>query len=54
MARAPHSASPAQPLAAGVVGSLTGFASSFALLIAGLQAVGATPEEAASGPSRGR
>ena len=42
-------ASIAQPIAAGIVGSLTGFASSFALLIAGLQAVGATAAEAASG-----
>lgn len=39
----------AQPISAGLVGALTGFASSFALLIAGLQAVGATPAEAASG-----
>jgi len=47
--RAPRSASVVQPIAAGVVGSLTGFASSFALLIAGLQAVGASAAEAASG-----
>lgn len=39
----------AQPIGAGVVGAVTGFASSFALVVAGLQAVGATPEEAASG-----
>jgi benzoate membrane transport protein len=39
----------AQPIGAGLVGALTGFASSFALVVAGLQAVGATPEEAASG-----
>lgn len=39
----------AHPIAAGIVASLTGFASSFALLIAGLQAVGASPAEAASG-----
>ena len=38
-----------QPIIAGVIGALTGFASSFALVIAGLLAVGATPEEAASG-----
>jgi benzoate membrane transport protein len=38
-----------QPIIAGVIGALTGFASSFALLIAGLQAVGATAAEAASG-----
>ncbi|MBX3193499.1 MAG: benzoate/H(+) symporter BenE family transporter [Microbacteriaceae bacterium] len=49
MASAPRSASIAQPIVAGVVASLAGFASSFALLIAGLQAVGATPEESASG-----
>ena len=36
-----------QPL--GVIAAITGFASSFALVIAGLQAVGATAEEAASG-----
>jgi benzoate membrane transport protein len=46
---APRRTSLAQPIAAGIVASLTGFASSFALLIAGLQAVGATAEEAASG-----
>ena len=39
----------AQPVIAGVIAAITGFASSFALVIAGLQAVGATPEEAASG-----
>lgn len=38
-----------QPIIAGFVGALTGFASTFALVIAGLQAVGATPQEAASG-----
>lgn len=38
-----------QPIVAGIVGALTGFASTFALVIAGLQAVGATPAEAASG-----
>lgn len=38
-----------QPIIAGVVGALTGFASSFALVIAGLLAVGASPAEAASG-----
>ena len=39
----------AQPIFAGIIGAITGFASSFALVIAGLQAVGATPAEAASG-----
>ena len=38
-----------QPIIAGVIGALTGFASSFAIVIAGLLAVGASPEEAASG-----
>ncbi|MCU1407691.1 MAG: benzoate transporter [Glaciihabitans sp.] len=38
-----------QPISAGVVGAITGFASTFALVIAGLQAVGATPAQAASG-----
>jgi len=38
-----------QPIIAGVIGALTGFASSFALVITGLIAVGASPEEAASG-----
>jgi benzoate membrane transport protein len=37
------------PITAGIVGSITGFASSFALLIAGLRAVGASEAEAASG-----
>jgi benzoate membrane transport protein len=39
----------AHPITAGIIGSITGFASSFALLIAGLRAVGATEAEAASG-----
>ncbi|AXH36437.1 benzoate transporter [Humibacter sp. BT305] len=38
-----------QPIAAGLVSVITGFASSFVLVIAGLQAVGATPEQASSG-----
>ncbi len=38
-----------QPIIAGVIGALTGFASSFAIVIAGLLAVGASPAEAASG-----
>lgn len=37
------------PILAGVVGSVTGFASSFALVIAGSRAVGADPAQAASG-----
>lgn len=43
------SASSAQPIVAGIIGAVTGFASSFALLIAGLRAVGASEAEAASG-----
>ncbi len=39
----------AHPIAAGVIAAVTGFASSFALVIAGLVAVGATPTQAASG-----
>lgn len=38
-----------QPILAGVVAAITGFATSFALVIAGLQAVGATDAQAASG-----
>jgi benzoate membrane transport protein len=38
-----------QPIIAGFIGALTGFASSFALVVAGLLAVGASPAEAASG-----
>lgn len=49
MARASTSTSIFQPITAGIVGAITGFASSFALLIAGLRAVGASEAEAASG-----
>lgn len=38
-----------QPISAGFVATITGFASSFTLVIAGLRAVGATPGQAASG-----
>lgn len=38
-----------QPISAGVVAAISGFASSFALVIAGLIAVGATPGQASSG-----
>ncbi len=38
-----------QPIVAGFVAAISGFASSFALVIAGLRAVGATPGEASSG-----
>lgn len=40
---------PAQPIFSGIVAGVTGFASSFALLIAGLHNVGATDDQAASG-----
>ncbi|AYF96989.1 benzoate/H(+) symporter BenE family transporter [Protaetiibacter intestinalis] len=39
----------AQPIGAGIVGAVTGFASSFAIVVAGLHAVGASDAEAASG-----
>src|SRR5690606_24650047 len=42
-------ASDLQPIGAGLVGAVTGFASSFALVVAGLQAVGASPADTASG-----
>ncbi len=38
-----------QPVTAGVVTALVGFTSSFAVVLAGLRSVGATPEQAASG-----
>ena len=38
-----------QPISAGFVAAISGFASSFVLVIAGLRAVGATPAEASSG-----
>ncbi|RFA08801.1 benzoate transporter [Subtercola boreus] len=38
-----------QPVAAGIVAGITGFASSFALVIAGLHAVGASDAQASSG-----
>lgn len=39
----------AAPVAAGVVAAVVGFSSSFVVVLAGLAAVGATPDEAASG-----
>ncbi|MEA9986611.1 benzoate transporter BenE [Subtercola vilae] len=39
----------AQPISAGIVAGITGFASSFALVLAGLHAVGATDAQASSG-----
>lgn len=38
-----------QPITAGIVAAITGFATSFAVVIAGLRAVGATDTQAASG-----
>ncbi|PWB96920.1 benzoate/H(+) symporter BenE family transporter [Salinibacterium hongtaonis] len=38
-----------QPIAAGFIAAISGFATSFALVIAGLQAVGATQEQSSSG-----
>lgn len=38
-----------QPVLAGVVASFVGFASTFAIVLAGLRSVGASPEQAASG-----
>ena len=38
-----------QPIAAGLIGAITGFASTFAIVIAGLTAVGASEQQAASG-----
>ncbi|MFC8531559.1 benzoate/H(+) symporter BenE family transporter [Nocardia sp. NPDC057227] len=42
-------ANPAQPVGAGVVTALVGFTSSFAVVLAGITAVGATQAQAASG-----
>jgi benzoate membrane transport protein len=39
----------AQPIAAGVVSALVGFTSAFVVVLSGLTAVGATPDQAASG-----
>ncbi|MFL5843116.1 MAG: benzoate/H(+) symporter BenE family transporter [Solirubrobacteraceae bacterium] len=39
----------AQPVLAGLVAAIVGFASTFAVVLAGLRAVGATPAQAASG-----
>jgi benzoate membrane transport protein len=38
-----------QPLLAGVVAAIVGFASSFTIILTGLRSVGATPEQASSG-----
>jgi benzoate membrane transport protein len=45
----PVSSPRSQPIVAGVVASLVGFASSFAIVLAGLRAVGATAAQASSG-----
>src|SRR5689334_68250 len=39
----------AQPIVAGVVAAISGYTAAFAIVIAGLRAVGATPAEAGSG-----
>ena len=39
----------AQPILAGLVSAVVGYASSFTVVLAGLRAVGATPAQAASG-----
>ena len=44
-----RSASPSRPLIAGVVTALVGFTSTFAVVLTGLRAVGASPAQAASG-----
>lgn len=46
---APASRQLSRPLVAGIVTALVGFTSSFAVVLAGLRAVGATQEQAASG-----
>jgi benzoate membrane transport protein len=46
---APARAPLLQPVAAGIVTAVVGFASSFAVVLAGLRAVGASPRQAASG-----
>lgn len=45
----PAAPSPVQPLAAGALAGFVGFASTFAIVLAGFVAVGASPSEAASG-----
>lgn len=49
MTHSATSTSSARPIVAGVVTALVGFTSSFAVVLTGLRAVGATPEQAASG-----
>ncbi|WP_110207323.1 benzoate/H(+) symporter BenE family transporter [Nocardioides daejeonensis] len=46
---APVQSSRSQPVVAGILTALVGFTSSFAVVLAGLTAVGATPAQAASG-----
>lgn len=46
---APERAGLAQPLGAGAITALVGFTSSFAVVLSGLRAVGASPAQAASG-----
>jgi len=49
MSRPPRPASVAQPIVAGIVAAISGYAAAFTIVVAGLRAVGATPAEAASG-----
>lgn len=49
MSRSPDAVRCQQPVAAGAVTALVGFTSSFAVVLAGLRAVGASPSQAASG-----
>lgn len=49
MSRSPDGPVWQQPVTAGVVTALVGFTSSFAVVLAGLRAVGASPSQAASG-----
>jgi benzoate membrane transport protein len=46
---APAAGSLLQPVSAGILAAIVGFASSFAIVVQGLAAVGATPAQAASG-----
>jgi len=49
MSRPSRPGSVAQPVVAGIVAAISGYAGAFAIVVAGLRAVGASPAEAASG-----
>ncbi|GAA1986169.1 benzoate/H(+) symporter BenE family transporter [Microbacterium pumilum] len=49
MTDSPTSSSRARPITAGIVTALVGYTSSFVVVLTGLRAVGASPEQAASG-----